>query len=85
MSSSPPHTDLGNLVGIGSVDRLEEQAQRWDASCTCDLMLPKFVVFVRLLQGLDGRMVDLSKPLQYRWGQRRLKEGEHQKGHTPDC
>lgn len=44
-------------------------------SYTCDLMLPKLIVSVRLLQGLDGRMVDLSKPLQHRWGQRRMGEG----------
>lgn len=50
-----------------------------DMNCTCDLMLPKLVVFVRLFQGFDGRMVDLSKPLQHHWGQRRRKRG-HQIG-----
>lgn len=44
--------------------------------CTCDLMLPKLIVFVRLLQGFDGRMVDLSKPLQHRCRQRRMREGD---------
>jgi hypothetical protein len=31
-------------------------------------MLPKLIVLVRLLQGLDGRMIDLPKSLQHRWG-----------------
>lgn len=46
---------------------------------TCDLVLPKLVVFVGLLQGLDGRVVDLPKPLQHHWGQRRVK-APHQEG-----
>lgn len=49
------------------------RAQGRDVAGTCDLVLPKLVVFVRLLQGLDGRVVDLSKPLQHHWGQRRVK------------
>lgn len=49
----------------GIVDRSEVQAQPQDTSSTCDLMLPKLIVSVRLLQRLDGRMVDLSKPLQH--------------------
>lgn len=49
---------------------------------TCDLVLPELVVFVRLLQGFDGRMVDLSKPLQHRCGQTRVREGASGGAHS---
>lgn len=58
---------------LGSVDRLEVRLNLRTRGGTCDLVLPKLVVLVRLLQGFDGRVVDLSKSLQYHWGQRRVK------------
>lgn len=33
-------------------------------SLTCNFMLPKLIVLVGLLQGLDGGMINFSQPLQ---------------------
>lgn len=63
-----------NLVGMGECGQVGGTDPAL-GHCTCDLVLPKLVVFVRLLQGFDGRMVDLAKPLKHRCGQRRVREG----------
>lgn len=49
----PLHKELGNLVHMG-VCRQVGGTDRTLGHCTCDLVLPKLIVFVRLLQGLDG-------------------------------
>lgn len=52
-------------LSLRSLPLPASRAQGRDVAGTCDLVLPKLIVFVRLLQGLDGRVVDLSKPLQH--------------------